>query len=142
MAKSRDPACMRMDDNEIGDTRWDAVSNGQSVWSDATDPSVPLTETPTEVRVWLFGSFAADDVRRPIVLRVAPGATAGSVLAELGRNLGSARFAEVANSSGEKRSICRLFVDGKEVEDLSSPLSGNSGCSDLEMIVLAGIEGG
>lgn len=131
-----------MGDKEMGKARWDAVTNGADFWSEASVPPAQPTDAPTDVRVWLFGSLAADDVQRPIVLRVAQGATAASVLVELGRVLGSERFAEVANSRGEKRAICRLFFDGKEVEDLSVPLSGSGGSSDMEMIVLAGIEGG
>ncbi|CAG4882306.1 conserved protein of unknown function [Georgfuchsia toluolica] len=143
MAATRlDRDCLRMGDKEMGKARWDAVTNGADFWSEASVPPALPTDAPIDVRVWLFGSLAADDVPRPIVLRVAQGATAASVLIELGRVLGFERFTEVASGRGEKRSICRLFVDGREVEELSAPLSVRGGSADMEMIVLAGIEGG
>ena len=73
---------------------------------------------------------------------MARGATVAGVLAELGRILGAERIAEVVTDCGEKRRTCRLFVDSKEVDDLSTPVAGDGAGSDMELIVLAGIEGG
>ncbi len=76
------------------------------------------------------------------MLRLAAGATAAAVFSNLGQILGPERFADLASGRGDKRSTCRLFVDGKEVEDLSLPLLGRAGRAEVEVIVLAGIEGG
>ena len=124
------------------DARWDAAAIDDGFWSEASAPPPQPSEFPVEVRVWLYGSLAAADRRRPIVLQLAPGATAAAVFAGLGQILGAERFADLASVRGDKRSTCRLFVEGKEVEDLSLPLPGCAGCADVEVIVLAGIEGG
>ena len=123
-------------------TRWDEAAADDGYWSEASAPPAPPCAGPVEVRVRLFGSLAAEHAQQPIVVRMSSGATLGGVLAELGRVLGPARFAEVLGRRGDKRRTCRLFIDGEAVEDLSLPLCARGGRVDVEMIVLAGIEGG
>lgn len=131
-----------MGDKKLAALRWDAVADDLDFWAPAAAPRAEPSATPTQVRVWLFGSLGADDAPRPVVLRMAPGATVGKVLDELACTLGAERLCEIVGGRGEKLRTCRLFVDLQEVEDLSAPLAGRDGCSDLELIVLAGLEGG
>lgn len=120
-----------------------AVSD-RHFWAPAP-PAVPdadIASAPTEVRVRLFGALAPAGLPQPVVLRLAPPATVASVLASLGRVLGPERVTDLADTHGRKRRTCRLFVDGRAVDEVETALVPGARRTDIEIIVLAGIEGG
>lgn len=98
-------------------------------------------EPALTVRVWLFGQLAGLSGERPLVLRVAPGALVGEVIAELAGRLGSCLLDRVMETPERKQGICRLFLDGYDVE-LADRLPDTGAALDLELIVLTASEGG
>lgn len=128
--------------------RWDAVVDKSRFWAEPSLPSaVPATPrqgsgAPTTAKVWLFGELAGFLAERPLELILPEGSTAGDLVAELGRRCGAEFLERVLGADGRKFSHCRMFVDGRRVDDMATPVHCGPSPAVVEIILLAAIEGG
>ena len=111
-----------------------------------TDEGLQRTGTRPEhlytVRIWLFGALAALSPERPLDLKFAAGFTARDVIKAMAERCDSALSDHVLDDAGTLVRYCRIFADGRAVEDLDTPLTGRTADMDIEMILLMGYEGG
>ncbi len=127
--------------------RWDAVVDRSLVETSNARLAVqrvaraePAGNIP--VHVQLFGSLASIGTKRSFDFDMPGGAVVRDVLTMLGRGVGEEFLARVLDKSGSKHHYCRLFVDGVAVEDLESPLGTAADPTQIEIILLTGLEGG
>lgn len=126
--------------------RWDAVVD-RSLIAGETVSAPTRRLTPSRARtilahVELFGALITAGAKRSFDLDLPGNAAVGDVLALLSRDLGEEFLARVLDPAGNKRSYCRLFVDGVAVEDLQQPLETAADFAQIEIILLMGLEGG
>lgn len=125
--------------------RWDASAVAGGFWSQPADerPAAPAGagQGTVEVRVWPFGILAAGDIQRPIALALREGFSLRSVVTALRERFGAQFLDGVVDAQDELSSHCRVFVDGRPVEDLSMPVATGPQ-SNIEIILLVAAEGG
>jgi hypothetical protein len=92
------------------------------------------------VHVTLFGALASQATDQSFDLVLRASATIGDVVAVLGDSLGEEFLARVLDETQRKHRYCRLYVAGRAVEDLHTPLNADS--TNIEMIMLIAPEGG
>jgi hypothetical protein len=128
--------------------RWDAVVDRGRFRTEGSHPatassaSAEPTAEPVKVNVWLYGSLARMLEKRPLELQLPQGSSVGDVLAELGRRFGGEFTDRVIGADGGKFSHCRVFVDGRRMEDMGLPVPKGPSPAMVEIILLAAIEGG
>ena len=126
--------------------RWDAVVDRSLVTSEIAPAPVrrPGREPGGAVRahVRLFGALASIGAKRAFELDLPGDAVVGDVVVRLARDLGEEFLSRVLDPAGSKHSYCRLFVDGVAVEDLRAPLEMTADPTQIEIILLMGLEGG
>ncbi len=90
------------------------------------------------VKVWLFGALATVTDERTVTVELPAGGTVDDVLAALVQRLGAEFAALALGAEGMLAPCCRLFVDGRPVEDVAAPITG----TEVEIILLTSAEGG
>ena len=127
--------------------RWDAVVKNNTYWSSRRGPDAAATPAPgegapVEVQVSLFGGLASPSVPNPLVLRFAAGRPVRDVFDEIGRRLGLEFLRSLVSENGEPFNTCLVFLDGEQVRDMATPISGGAAAATVEIILFREIEGG
>jgi hypothetical protein len=126
--------------------RWDAVVDRSRMNIAQTPPPargvVDEDVGCIQVEVRLFGALASVSAERLITLELPARSTIADVIAPLCERLGEQFEAAVLDETQNKRSSCRLFVDGVPFESLRAPLRTNSQPTQIEIILLVAPEGG
>ncbi len=126
--------------------RWDAVVDRSLVPGESVSARMrrltPRRACTVLAHVDLFGALISAGAKRSFDLDLPGDATVADVLALLAGDLGEEFLDRVLDPAGNKRSYCRLFVDGVAVEDLQQPLETAAGPAQIEIVLLMGLEGG
>jgi hypothetical protein len=126
--------------------RWDAVVQDNDFWSECArrSPEVRLADAqrPVCVQVWLFGSLNDGVVKSPVTVEFRDPFSVRDVIAELGRVYGRAFLDRVTDSGGGLFRNCRVFVNGRAVDDASTPIRTGALQTEVELMLLTAAEGG
>ncbi|MDE2166994.1 MAG: hypothetical protein KGJ66_11745 [Alphaproteobacteria bacterium] len=109
---------------------------------DGTEPGSNAIVPDRVIRVWLFGILSRFTTERPLILHLPATATFGEAIDTLAHRLGG-QFAELVLQEPRKTfSHCRIFADGKHVENLNEAFERTTSASNIEMILVMAAEGG
>jgi hypothetical protein len=107
----------------------------------AASSSVPEgVEVPVTVR--LFGILAVLTHERLIHFLLPNRATVADVIGELGKRFGGNFLDRVLRVPGELHSYCSLFVNGRQVDDLSLEIAPDGTAAEIGVILFMASEGG
>lgn len=126
--------------------RWDAVVQNNDFWSKRASGSAeaPLAEAerPVCVQVWLFGSLNDGAAKSPVTVEFRGPFSVRDVIAELGQLFGRAFLDRVTDSGNVLVRNCRVFVNGRAVDDATTPIRTAASQTEVELILLTAAEGG
>lgn len=110
--------------------------------AEGTEHNSPVIGRDRTVQIWLFGMLARFATERPLVLHLPANATFGQAINTLARRLGPKFAEQVIQAPGKAFNHCRIFADGRQIEDLSETIGGTEPTSNIEMILIMAAEGG
>lgn len=126
--------------------RWDAVVQGRNSWYESScqssRESVVDEKCPVRAQVRLFGSLNDGVAKSPITIEFGGLFSIRDVIAELGRLNGHEFLNRVTDINGVLRRDCRVFVNGRAIDDVARPLSAEGTQANIELVLVAAIEGG
>lgn len=123
--------------------RWDAAAISAKslteppVW---VEPQVSTSER-VPAHVWLFGTLSLNSAPRPLVVDLPSGFTLLDLIVRLREHFDSDFLKDAIDSQNRLVSQCRVFINGRLVEELGVPVSAGVQ-ANIEIIMLGAIEGG